>query len=152
MVAGASAHAAHDGGCSLSGAGNEARDVCIITGPFAKQEIELHYGSLSTEALIVEVVRAPVTVHKFIALATELKVEIQSENGIDGFVELLPIVKKDRLVYSLDDLHLAPTFITMVRISVRNPEVAYSLQTLVHQIFGREAFALVLNKPRGEQE
>jgi len=149
MVAGASAHAAHDGTCDLVGSSDSARDLCAIVGHFREHQIGLHYGSLSNKAILVEVVRAPVTPEKLIALARNLKVEIESTSpgAVGGFLELTPSIETTGLRYDLAATW-SHAFIADVRISLRDPSVADTVQLLVHQIFGREGFAVVLNDPR----
>lgn len=120
-------------------------DVCLLKG-FLRNEvlIGLHYGSLHTSKLVIEVLRAQTTPNKLKELADqlELAIEAHSEDPVTHRMQpLVAVVSASGTLEVELESGISPFFISIV--SVKTVNRGYAIQDLVRDIFGSRAIAVI---------
>lgn len=138
--------------CSLTASADQAK-ACLLQGndPILYRELHfgLHYGSLHTQSLHIEVFREEVSNEKLEQLATLIKLEIEG-NGQDFnsvLRELKAEVVENQIVYRLEDPSFSSFYIASFFIT-RSDEHFYSISDRVKEVFGPRAIAVVSAKSR----
>lgn len=135
--------------CDLLATPDES-SFCALNGRMSRQvSVGLHYGSISAETLVIEVLRADVTQGKLEQLKSGIKIDLattrRTDDGRSGFLELEGRIQEDRLVFEIEDYNISTFYISEVRISAKD---GYSLDQTVKSIFGPRALLVISAKLR----
>ncbi|HVJ65514.1 MAG TPA: hypothetical protein VM901_09690 [Bdellovibrionota bacterium] len=140
--------------CELVGTtGDLSRTICGLDGYDNAYDFSLHYGSIFTEAVEIEVARVAPDPAKLEELRSRIKVELEvnASDSPDRFMELPSQVVANQINFPILDKSVSSRFMSVLRISLRD-ERDGSLQALISEIFGNEAFGLVLVRRRAERD
>jgi hypothetical protein len=134
--------------CDLVATPDESQS-CALNHRWTRQmSVGLHYGSLHTQSLSIEVLRTSTTQQQLEQLLSMVTLELAitpRDDGKSGFVELKGRVTGDRLVFELQDINASTFYIAEIRISAPEKQ---NLEYLVQSIFGPRALAVVSAKVR----
>ncbi len=136
--------------CQLHSAwGNQ--DVCLIKENYGSDLVlGLHYGSLGTKALAIEVLRADgaVTTEKLELLKKIISLGIQSDSAggsEERIAQLEGGVEEGKLIYKMER-NLSSYYISEVHI--KQVSQSRRLDQEIKEIFGPRAFAVIQGVPR----
>lgn len=139
--------------CELRSAWGLEADVCLLKADRLGHgtSVALHYGSLGTKKLVVEVLRAKVTPAKLQELNQKISVAIQATS--DGMTEarmqtLSGTVNEGALHFAMEDRGLSSYYIASV--VVKPVSLQGSLEEMVKSVFGQSAIAIIYGVHRGE--
>lgn len=128
--------------CELRSAWGE-ENVCLIrssaTTPNRRQSIPLHYGTMGTEKLVIEVMRAEAVGEKqMIRFQEQLKLSFWETEGRPN-IQLVSEIQGAQLIFDLSAVS------SLRYVSILNVQTATEkdLEQTIHDIFGKKAFAVI---------
>jgi hypothetical protein len=133
------------GGCDMIGTADLSESCALQSRWDREMTIALHYGSLASDALVVEIVRAEAAPEQLERLAEAIRVDLQvtTPDFSGRFRRLEARVEGDQLVLPMDDRNESSFYISQVRVSSRD-----ALARVVKEIFGPRAVALISARAR----
>ena len=129
---------------------DDLSESCMLGALFGRETvIGLHYGSLITQALVVEIVRAEATSAQLTELARAVAVELQvsTPDFTARYRVLEGKVVGDRLVYNLGDSNESSFYISMLQVRGLSESVNHAVQ----KIFGPRAVGLISAERRKDR-
>jgi hypothetical protein len=131
--------------CSLTG----HKDTCLIKSDSGQthSHIGLHYGTLGTKMLVIEILRAPVSLEKLTQFNNLLRVQIQGQgtnHHNPQYVKLASEVRGLKILVPLKDKMLSSFYISSLLLG----STEGAIEDVVQTIFGEGALAVVTSVGR----
>ena len=127
----------------------DSSDVCLLKSDRADSIVGLHYGSMNTKQLVIEVLRTEVTDEKLREFAKAIRVAINIATPghlKENFHNLDLSIKESKIVALMPDRELSSFYISSVLVGTLDD--ADSIGDNIRSVFGNQAIAIIYAVPR----